>query len=65
MFLELSCFVCRLCSSKQARTYLPEPPFLHEDFIKNGRLKIFSDVDSSEHWSSDTVQPLLSQDSAL
>ena len=50
--------ICRLCSSKQARTYLPEPPFLHEDFIKNGRLKIFSNVDSSEYWLSSVVKQL-------
>jgi integrator complex subunit 9 len=41
-----------LCDTKQSRTFLPEPPFLHEDFVKSGRLKIFSNIYDGDFSSS-------------
>ena len=51
--LVVICVFHRLCDSKQSRTFLPEPPFLHEDFVKSGRLKIFSNIYDGE---SDSVR---------
>ncbi|XP_066923310.1 integrator complex subunit 9 homolog [Clytia hemisphaerica] len=33
-----------LNQNKQAKMYLPEPPFLHHELVKNGRIKHFSTV---------------------
>ena len=47
-----------LTNSKQSRVYLPEEPFLHASFVRTGRVKHYSSVDT-ECFSNDFKNPCI------